>query len=109
FEDVNRFAALARAPRPVATLDRATASRRAASARFREIMNPLGFGDELRVALRAGAVTWGFLCLHRAGNTSFSGTEIALLERLVPHAAEAIRRIVAEAMDGSDGSTGQAG
>jgi DNA-binding CsgD family transcriptional regulator len=108
-EDVNRFAALARAAQPVATLDRATAGRRAASARFREILEPLGLGDELRVALRTDSATWGFICLHRAGNTSFSGSEIAFVGSVVPHAAEAIRRIVADAMARPAEPGGQAG
>jgi DNA-binding CsgD family transcriptional regulator len=98
-QDVNRFVDLARAVKPVATLDRATAGRRNASTRFREIMAPLGFGDELRVALRTGGLTWGFLCLHRAGKAGFTQSEIALVERVAPHAAEAIRRIVAEALE----------
>ena len=39
--DVNRFALLANAPRPIGTLDEATGGDRAASPRFREIMAPL--------------------------------------------------------------------
>ena len=93
--DVNRFALLAGAPRAIATLDEATHGDRAASPRFREIMAPLRLGDELRVALRTGTTTWGFLCLHREGKTGFSAKEVALLNAIAPHAGEALRRIVA--------------
>jgi hypothetical protein len=52
--DVNRFVDLARARDPVASQDYATGGERAASSRWREIMGPLGMGDELRAALRGG-------------------------------------------------------
>jgi len=94
--DVNRFAVLARARRGVATLDEATRGRRSSSARFREVIAPLALGDELRVALRTGGVTWGFLCLHREGPGGFSPSEVAFVERCAEHAGEAIRRIVSE-------------
>ena len=37
-----------------------------ASARFRDVFEPLGLGDELRAVLRTGDDCWGLLCLHRA-------------------------------------------
>jgi DNA-binding CsgD family transcriptional regulator len=90
--DVNRFVDLARATDPVASLDDATSGERGASARWREIMGPLGMGDELRVALRVDGVAWGFLCLHRSGATGFNSHEMMALRRVAPHAAEAFRR-----------------
>jgi len=102
--DVNRFVDLARASDPVATLDDATGGGRAASARWREIMGPLGLGDELRVALRVEGTTWGFLCLHRSGATGFTGSESAALRKIAPHAAESIRRVAA-ASNARAGST----
>jgi DNA-binding CsgD family transcriptional regulator len=96
--DVNRFAQLARAKEPVATLDVATGGQRLASPRFREIMAPLRLGDELRVALRTGQTTWGFLCLHREGKTGFSPRDIGILAKVAPHAGEALRRIVASSL-----------
>lgn len=108
-DDFNRFRELARSRRPVATLDEATGGRRASSPRFREIMDPLGFGDELRVALRTGPTTWGFLCLHREGATGFSPSEVALIQRVAPHGGEAMRRIVAESTAHAPKAGGQAG
>ena len=52
-QDVNRFSALATSRTHVATLDDATRHHRAGSSRSREIMTPLGLGDELRAALVA--------------------------------------------------------
>ncbi|MGH9212249.1 MAG: hypothetical protein ACRD2C_16440 [Acidimicrobiales bacterium] len=49
-DDVNKFASLASAADPVSSLDVATRGERADSARFRDVMAPLGLGDELRVA-----------------------------------------------------------
>src|SRR5579862_5622142 len=46
--DVNRFVDLARALDPVGSLDDATRGERGASARWRDIMGPLGMGDEMQ-------------------------------------------------------------
>lgn len=63
--DVNTFAGLARSSDHVQTLDRATLGDRTSSARYTEIMAPLGLGDEMRAALVAGPHCWGVMCLHR--------------------------------------------
>lgn len=93
--DVNRFADLANAADPVASLDQVTRGDRRSSARWREIMDPLGLGDEARTALRVDAISWGFLCLHRSGKSGFSVRELGILRKTAPHAGEAIRRAVA--------------
>lgn len=90
--DVNRFASLATAADAVATLDGATAGHRGESPRWREIMAPLGMGDEARVALRVDGSTWGFLCLHRSGELGFGRRDAETLRRIAPHLGEAIRR-----------------
>jgi hypothetical protein len=64
-EDVNTFTTLAGSAPHVASLDGATRHDRATSPRYRDIMRPLGLGDELRAALVAGTECWGYLCLHR--------------------------------------------
>ena len=90
--DVNRFADLVRGARTASTLDEATGGDRSMSTRWRTIMAPMGLGDELRVVLHTSSATWGYLCLHREGASSFSPEEVTALEQLAPHAAEAIRR-----------------
>jgi DNA-binding CsgD family transcriptional regulator len=91
--DVNRFADVARAAAPVASLDQKTRGDRAASPRWRQIMEPLGLGDEARVALRVEGTTWGFMCLHRSGTTGFAPHDLAILAKIAPHAGEALRRL----------------
>jgi DNA-binding CsgD family transcriptional regulator len=93
--DVNTFLSLATSGSPVASLDGATRHDRQSSARYREIMRPLGLGDELRAALRAGPDCWGYLCLHRAeSELGFTDAEAELVERLAPHIAHALRQAV---------------
>jgi DNA-binding CsgD family transcriptional regulator len=91
-DDVNKFVQLARAARPVQSLYEATRHEPEESARYREILSPIGFGDELRAALRIGTVTWGVMCLHRElADTGFTTDEAALLDRLAPHLAVGLR------------------
>jgi len=92
-DDVNKFRSLAAARSPVDWLDHATARHRPASARYREIMAPLGLGDELRAAFRAGGACWGFLCVHREdGPHGFTPNEARLIARLSSHVGEGLRR-----------------
>lgn len=91
--DVNKFAVLAEAADPVGSLDRSTGGHRAESPRYREIMAPLGLGDELRAALIAGHRCWGVLCLHlEDADAGFSDQDLATVRRLAPHLAEGLRQ-----------------
>jgi DNA-binding CsgD family transcriptional regulator len=82
-DDVNKFQSLASGARHVATLDSATRGDRIGSARYREIMAPLGLGDELRAALVTPSGCWGYLCLHRADSPyGFTPAEVRLISRL---------------------------
>ena len=93
--DVNKFTTLAAAPRPVESLDGATGSDRSQSARYRDVMAPMGLGDELRTAFRVDSATWGVMCLHRAdGPAGFEAGDVELLRRVGPHIAEGLRRAV---------------
>jgi DNA-binding CsgD family transcriptional regulator len=105
--DVNKFAQLAEAPDPVSSLDRATRGTRPHSARYREIMSPLGLGDELRAALLAKKSCWGVLCLHREdASHGFDPAELDLIRRISPHLAEGLRRAAAFAL-GHGGGAGR--
>jgi DNA-binding CsgD family transcriptional regulator len=82
-DDVNKFQSLAISDRHVATLDSATRSHRPDSPRYRDIMAPLGLGDELRAALVTPSGCWGYLCLHRAESPyGFTPAEVRLIGRL---------------------------
>jgi hypothetical protein len=58
-DDVNKFAWLAGATDTVGTLDHVTRGDRTTSSRYREVLRPLGLGDELHVALVSGGRCWG--------------------------------------------------
>jgi DNA-binding CsgD family transcriptional regulator len=91
-EDVNKFSGLAQGASTVSTLFAATQGRPERSPRFREILHPFGMGDEMRIALREGGLTWGFICMHRTlSATPFSAAEMALLGGLGPHLAGGLR------------------
>jgi DNA-binding CsgD family transcriptional regulator len=93
--DVNKFASLATSTRHVASLDDATHQERGASGRYRDIMGPLGLGDELRAALVVDSHCWGYLCLHREDHElGFAPGDSALLARLGPHIAHGLRQAV---------------
>ena len=89
--DVNQFRDIASGPAPVVTLDHATGGRRWESARYRDILQPAGLGDEMRVALRSGDMCWGFMCLHREDGTGFSAGDVAFMGRLARTIAEGLR------------------
>ncbi len=93
--DVNKFATLATSSTHVASLDAATQRDRSSSLRYRDIMSQLGLGDELRAALIVGGECWGYLCLHREDHElGFTPTETALVARIGPHIADALRKSV---------------
>ena len=90
-DDVNRWTTLAQDRAGVRTLAQATAGDMERSARFREIFQPLGLGDELRAVFRVGGICWGCMCLHRQLGRAFTTDERDYVRRLAPHIAEAIR------------------
>src|SRR3569833_2091154 len=107
--DVNKWVQLASASRPTEGMFLATRGQLGASARYRDILAPLGFGDELRAALRDGATCWGFLCLHRAqGNPNFTAEDAAFMARISPHLAAGLRAalLIANADVGSPNDEG---
>lgn len=90
--DVNKWVDLARKPEKASSLYMATMGRPEESPRYTQILQPMGFGDELRVALSDGGSCWGFICLHRGqSEPGFSAEEAALLGRLAKHLAEGLR------------------
>jgi DNA-binding CsgD family transcriptional regulator len=109
--DFNKFADLARRPRPAASLGEATGGDLDRSLRHRELKRPNGFGDELRVALVSDSGTWGGITLLReAGRANFAPNDAAAVASLSRHVVEGIRRAMLlsdPAPDaGPDGDTG---
>jgi DNA-binding CsgD family transcriptional regulator len=92
-DDVNAFRSLARQAHPVGGLDAATRHQMERSPRYRDILAPLGLGDELRATLRVDGVSWGALCLHRERSAApFTSSEAGVLGYLTPHLAAGLRK-----------------
>jgi DNA-binding CsgD family transcriptional regulator len=89
--DVNQWSSLARDRNGVTTLARATDGDLESSARYRDVFQPMGLGDELRAVLRTGNDCWGLMCLHREAGPSFSVQDQQLISNLAPHLAEGLR------------------
>jgi DNA-binding CsgD family transcriptional regulator len=90
--DANRFVDLARHRRHVGSLESATGGALQESARYREILRPMGLGDELRAALLVDGTCWGVMCLHREDSRfPYTSAEAAYVARLAPHVAEGLR------------------
>jgi DNA-binding CsgD family transcriptional regulator len=102
-DDVNKWVDVACDPDGVRTLWQATGSRCRTSARYAEIFQPLGFGDELRAVFRVQGSCWGFLCLHRQGPRPFSTDEALFIKSIAPHVALGIRAgLVIATLDAAD-------
>jgi DNA-binding CsgD family transcriptional regulator len=106
--DFNKFAALARAPRPAASLSEVTAGDLDRSLRQRELRRPSGFDDELRVALSDAAGTWGALTLLREiRSPRFTPADVRFVASLGGILADGVRSAVllqeANADDERDG------
>jgi DNA-binding CsgD family transcriptional regulator len=99
-DDFNKWSELARDREGVRSLLQATGGSLTRSARYRDIFQPLGLGDELRAVLRFRGTTWGLLCLHREAGRPYSRNEAKLMRRLTPHLAEAMRvALLVESLD----------
>ena len=94
-EDVNKFAQLARASRVAGVLTEATGHHPERSPRWRNILQPNGFRDELRVALADDGVCWGWVALYRRDESGdFAPADAALASSLSEVLAEGLRRAI---------------
>lgn len=93
--DFAKFSALARSAEPVATLSQLTDGDLARSPRYRNLYEPAGGGDEIRVAFVTGASCWAVAALvRRAEAGPFPAAESQAVLDLVPVTARAIRSAV---------------
>ncbi|MFY3744633.1 helix-turn-helix transcriptional regulator [Anaeromyxobacter sp. Red801] len=91
-DDYDKLSALARGPRHVGVLGVSTAGRPERSARFREVLAPIGLGRQARSACVAGGGCWAWLDLYRErGRPEFTAPEARALGRIAATLAEALR------------------
>jgi DNA-binding CsgD family transcriptional regulator len=91
--DVNQFATLARRPLTVGILSQATRGNRNRSRRFREVLEPMGIGDELTAAFVLDSMFWGCVRLYRnCGRPDFDSAEATFVAGISPALAEGFRR-----------------
>jgi DNA-binding CsgD family transcriptional regulator len=94
-DDVNLFRSLA-GTRRAAVLSR-TVDDPADSARWRDLMRPLGMDAEVRLAADDASGTWAAVELHReVGASDFDEAEVRLLTALGPVVAAGLRRLTVE-------------
>jgi DNA-binding CsgD family transcriptional regulator len=94
-DDVNKFADLVRAPRPVGILSQLTDGEQWRSPRYVRFLAPLGFadGDELRAVFKDGGAVWGAVALHRRQGT-FTDTDAKAVADVGGLLAQGIRRAI---------------
>jgi DNA-binding CsgD family transcriptional regulator len=92
-QDVNAVPVLARDPLGAATLHQATGGDPDRSARYRDVLRPLGLTRELRAVARDRRVSWGMVNLFRGGDApDFSADELRFVASLGRTIADGIRR-----------------
>ncbi len=90
--DLNLFVDLARARSPSAVLSLSAGALLESCPRWRDVLVPSGYKDELRVVLRSGGNTWGAFVLFRGrGSPDFTAQEAALLALISEPAGAALR------------------
>jgi DNA-binding CsgD family transcriptional regulator len=92
-DDVNKFAFLARSSPPVGILSLATHGNPSMSARFRDILQPLGIGWELRAVFRVDLSAWGACSLYRTATApDFRERDAAVMSGVSNLLGDAFRR-----------------
>jgi DNA-binding CsgD family transcriptional regulator/GAF domain-containing protein len=90
--DVAKHAELARGRRPVRLLAHETRGEVERSARFRDLLAPMGMVHELRAATIERGATWGFVHLYRGrGRPEFHADEVEAVGRVGRRLAAGIR------------------
>lgn len=90
-QDTGLFADLARGD-GVSALRLALDDRPSRSVRYRELLQPQGYDDELRAVFRTGSGTWGALALYREpAHAAFDDADVAIVTGISSIVAEALR------------------
>jgi DNA-binding CsgD family transcriptional regulator len=94
--EANTFSELLGARASTASLSEATGGDLHRSARWRDVLQPDGLGDEMRMVFRDGAGrSWGGFTLFRGEDAPwFTSAEVALVARATVDVASALRRVL---------------
>ncbi|MFF4815621.1 response regulator transcription factor [Kitasatospora sp. NPDC001309] len=91
-EDATTFEAIRAAGHRVQSIGRATDGRPERSLRYRELLQPCGYGDELRINFDLGGGRWGSAAFMREnGRGPYELPELRLAARLVTPVGTALR------------------
>jgi DNA-binding CsgD family transcriptional regulator len=91
--DTAQFVDLARRAEPAAGLNLSLDGDLVRSTRYRELLRPQGYEDELRAVLRSGDNTWGLMGLMREkGRQSFEAEDVSFVNKASPIIATALQR-----------------
>ncbi|MER5350986.1 helix-turn-helix transcriptional regulator [Kitasatospora sp. NPDC002551] len=106
-DDVATFPAIRLSGVRAETLSRATRGRPADSARFRELIGPAGFGDELRAVFDAHGGMWGCAAFMRAADRGpYLAQQRDLADLAARHLGNALRACHLPPAPGGDGWDG---
>ena len=97
--DVNRFVELAGARDKVAAISTSTDGRPSSSARFREMIEPGGAADELRVAFSDAYGMWMSLVMFTGRRVTED--DLRFVSEIVPAATHAMRALTARSLEDS--------
>jgi DNA-binding CsgD family transcriptional regulator len=90
--DFNKFRVLSRRSLPSGVLSESTGGSPARSARYRDVIVPMGYEHELRLALTAGMSCWGGIALLRASDAAeFSPADAHAVAQLADPLTEGMR------------------
>jgi DNA-binding CsgD family transcriptional regulator len=101
-DDVNKFSVLALDPTHAATLRAATGGHPEDSTRFRVLLEPNGFHDELRVAFERDGLCWGGVALYRREPVAYTPADVTSLASVAGLVADGVRRAILTAAVGDD-------
>jgi len=101
--DVNRFAELGTGRQKVGAISLTTGSRPSSSARFREMIEPTGVADELRVAFSDAFGMWMTLVLFT--ERRMTEDDLGFVADVLPGATSAIRAAARRSLDAPAGTS----
>jgi DNA-binding CsgD family transcriptional regulator len=99
-DDVNKFSVLALDPAHAATLRTATDGRPEDSTRYRVLLEPNGFHDELRAAFERDGLCWGGVALYRRDHVPYTQADVGALSAVAALVADGVRRAILTAAVG---------